>query len=76
LCFETSRDQRRRLAHGAPVGGELDYLDEGTLGGHAQPNGFVTEYPGDPEFVETKMTTLLSVLAIWTPTCFPELNIY
>jgi hypothetical protein len=54
----------------------LDYLDEGTLGGHAQPNGFVTEYPGDPEFVETKMTTLLSVLAIWPPTYFPELNIY
>jgi len=21
-----------RLAHGVPVGGELDYLDEGTLG--------------------------------------------
>ena len=27
-----------RLAHGVPVGGELDYLDDGTLGpSHARP---------------------------------------
>ena len=31
--------QVTRLAHGVPVGGELDYLDEGTLvRGHTQPN--------------------------------------
>ena len=32
------RRQGPRLAHGVPVGGELDYLDEGTLvGRHKQP---------------------------------------
>jgi recombinational DNA repair protein RecR len=33
-----------RLAHGVPVGGELDYLDEGTLGrGHSRPNRILGE---------------------------------
>ena len=29
--LKTSPIQASRLAHGVPVGGELDYLDEGTL---------------------------------------------
>ena len=28
---ELGRSSLSRLAHGVPVGGELDYLDEGTL---------------------------------------------
>jgi recombination protein RecR len=29
--LETEQVKVTRLAHGVPVGGELDYLDEGTL---------------------------------------------
>ena len=31
ICCTTPNVKVTRLAHGVPVGGELDYLDEGTL---------------------------------------------
>ena len=37
-----------RLAHGVPVGGELDYLDEGTLGAALRERQPVQRGAGDP----------------------------
>ena len=31
ICLQDANVKVTRLAHGVPVGGELDYLDEGTL---------------------------------------------
>lgn len=36
-----------RLAHGVPIGGELDYLDEGTLGAALRARRVLEEAPGD-----------------------------
>lgn len=37
-----------RLAHGVPVGGELNYLDDGTLGAALKARRPVDPSPGDP----------------------------